>query len=112
MPCYTTRTVSLEIKNANLEYLAQAISDVVGVKATVHDNNLVTCYSRKANVSFQHGRLQVRSYQGTQLGGEIVQGVRKRLTEINFMKSATRLGFNVKRNQQGQLVAERRSYGR
>ena len=117
MPCYTTRTITLDLAmvakhKKGLDVLTAAFEaegyvvrrDGAGIVARRSGG-----YPWGATLRYANGRLTVVAAQRS---SAIVGEIKRQFTKQAFRMAAKQRGFQVKENRKGQLVAERRSYAR
>ena len=107
MPCFEIRTQSVEMSVARLDILAAALSaDGATSVAMNSQTGIVKGYYGSVFVKWQNGVLTV---EGNAPSG-LVNQIKRAYTAQAFKVAAKRMGFQVKPNQKGQLVATRRTY--
>lgn len=105
MPCWQRRTTTVEMMNANINVLADAL-EAEGWYVRVEDGRLVATKGQD-RVTWEKGRLEIlRQYGDDQ---EVASQVKQAYTKQAFKKAAKKAGFQVKQRGQ-QLVAQRRRY--
>ena len=107
MPCYQRRTTTVELKNANVTVLTEALK-ADGWNVTEAGTHHVTAYKDEWTVKYRANTLALTHNTST-VTDAVVNGIKRAYTKQAFRVSAARQGFRV-RTERGKLVAVRRRF--